>query len=79
MRLNSLPHLPDPTESMTPTTRHIPPGPGFWPQVAQYLVDDAGTMKANPDLSSALVLVPAWGAWPGCSGVVSREKGTNWS
>jgi ATP-dependent helicase/nuclease subunit B len=60
MRFNSHLHLPDPTKSMTPTTRHIPPGPGFWPQVAQYLVDDAETMTANPDLSSALVLVPAW-------------------
>ncbi len=60
MRFNSYAHLPDPTESMTPSTRHIPPGPGYWPQVAQYLVDDAGAMTANPDLSSALVLVPAW-------------------
>lgn len=60
MRFNSHLRLPDPTKSMTPTTRHIPPGPGFWPQVAQYLVDDAETMTANPDLSSALVLVPAW-------------------
>ena len=60
MRFHCHPHLPDPTESMTPTTRHIPPGPGFWPQVAQHLVDDAGTMTAHPDLSSALVLVPAW-------------------
>lgn len=60
MRFNAHLHLHYPTESMTPTTRHIPPGPGFWPQVAQYLVDDAGTMMANPDLSSALVLVPAW-------------------
>ena len=60
MRFNSFLHLPDPTESMTPNTRHIPPGPGFWPQVAQYLVDDAGPTTANPDLSAALVLVPAW-------------------
>jgi len=60
MRFNPHPHLNYPTESMTPTTRHIPPGPGFWPHVAQYLVDDAETMTANPDLSSALVLVPAW-------------------
>lgn len=60
MRFNSFLHLPDPTESMTPSTRHIPPGPGFWPQVAQYLVDDAGPTAANPDLSAALVLVPAW-------------------
>lgn len=60
MRFNSCPHLPDPTESMTPNTRHIPPGPGYWPKVAQYLVDDAGPTTANPDLSSALVLVPAW-------------------
>jgi ATP-dependent helicase/nuclease subunit B len=60
MRFNSCPHLPDPTASMTPRTRPIPPGPGFWPQVAHYLVDDAGPTTANPDLSSALVLVPAW-------------------
>ena len=60
MRFNSFLHLPDPTESMTPSTRHIPPGPGFWPKVAQYLVDDAGPTTANPDLSSVLVLVPAW-------------------
>ena len=60
MRFNSCLHLPDSTESMTPSTRHIPPGPGFWPQVAHYLVDDAGPITANPDLSSALVLVPAW-------------------
>ncbi len=60
MRFNSHPHLPDSTESMTSSTRHLPPGPEFWPQVAQILVDDAGPTTPNPDLSAALVLVPAW-------------------
>ena len=60
MRFNSDPHFPDFTESMTPSTRHLPPGPEFWPQVAQFLVDDAGSTTANPDFSSVLVLVPAW-------------------
>lgn len=45
---------------MTILTRHISPGPGFWPQVAQQLVADAGTNTVVPDLSAALVLVPAW-------------------
>ena len=60
MRFNSDPHFPDSTDSMTPSTRHLPPGPEFWPQVAQFLVDDAGSTTANPDFSSVLVLVPAW-------------------
>ena len=60
MRFDSYPHPPYPSESMTQSTCPIPPGPGFWPQVAQYLLEDAGPMTANPDLSSALVLVPAW-------------------
>jgi len=60
MRFHSCSHLPYLTKSMTQSTRHISPGPGFWPQVAQHLVDDAGVMAAHPDLSSALVLVPAW-------------------
>ena len=51
---------------MTIITCPIPPGPGFWPRVAQQLITDAGagtrtgTGTAPADLSSALVLVPAW-------------------
>ena len=45
---------------MTISARHFPPGPGFWPNVAQQLVADAGPQAAARDLSSALVLVPAW-------------------
>ena len=51
---------------MTIITCPIPPGPGFWARVAQQLITDAGaetrtgTVTASPDLSSALVLVPAW-------------------
>ncbi len=47
---------------MTIVTCPIPPGPGFWPRVAQQLITDAGTGTGmtTVDLSSALVLVPAW-------------------
>lgn len=45
---------------MTINTRPIPPDSEFWPQVAQQLVDDLGAKVSIPDLSAALVLVPAW-------------------
>lgn len=45
---------------MTIITRLIPPGPGFWPHVAQQLVENTGSQTNVADLSGALVLVPAW-------------------
>lgn len=45
---------------MSLETRRIPPGPGFWPHVARHLIADIGPSASAPDLSSALVLVPAW-------------------
>lgn len=39
---------------MTPRLRTLPPGPGFWPELARHLA------QASPDLSAVRVIVPTY-------------------
>ena len=39
---------------MTPRLRTLPPGPGFWPELARQLA------QASPDLSAVRVIVPTY-------------------